>query len=46
MHRAESDATLADVVELLQGIGRILQVIDGRLEGFEILLEGDDDGED
>jgi hypothetical protein len=42
---ADPDASLADVVELLQGIAVLLQVMDARLENIEDALEAND-GED
>jgi hypothetical protein len=36
-------ATLDDVVELLAGIGRVLQSVDARIEETNEYLRGDDD---
>jgi hypothetical protein len=41
--RRRREATLDDVVEVLQGIGRMLQEIDGKLEDIVGILGEDDD---
>jgi hypothetical protein len=41
----DGDASLRDVVEILHGIGRILQVMDARLAEIHAILQ-EDDGED
>jgi hypothetical protein len=42
--RRRTAVSLADVVELLTGIGRLLQRMDGRLEEVVELLKDEDDG--
>jgi hypothetical protein len=41
--RRKREATLDDVVEVLQGIGRMLQEIDGKLEDIVGILREDDE---
>jgi hypothetical protein len=44
--RWRGHATLDDVVELLQGVGVMLQKLDARLEKIVALLEEEADGQD
>ena len=43
MWRRKSESTLDDVVEVLQGVGRMLQEIDGKLQEIIGILRGDDE---
>ncbi len=45
MWRRKTESTLDDVVEVLEGLGQMLQVIDRRLEVIAGILRGDDEEE-